>query len=81
MSFTIAALLHCWKSAPNPTEYHKSSTKFACGGQFNILSSKLNGSHSCYIAGKVLQIANPTEYRKSLKNSPAAGSSVYFHQN
>ena len=59
----LSPLLHCWKSAPNPTEDHKSSKKFACGGQFNILSSKLNGSHSCYIAGKVLQIqpniANP----------------------
>jgi hypothetical protein len=39
----LTMLLHYWESAPNPTEDRKSSKKFACGGQFSILSSKLNG--------------------------------------
>jgi hypothetical protein len=45
-------LLHYWESAPNPTEDCKYSKKFACGGQFSILFSKLNGFDHSYIAGK-----------------------------
>ena len=75
-------LLHYWESAPNPTEDRKSSKKFACGGRFSILFSKLNGFDHCYIAGKMpkmLQIRlKTTNFQKNL---PAAGSSVYFPQN
>ena len=53
----FSSLLHCRKRAPNPTaKDQKSSKNFACGRQFSILSSELNGFHSCYIAGKVLKI-------------------------
>jgi hypothetical protein len=49
----LTMLLHYWESAPNPTEDRKSSKKIACGGQFSILSSKLNGfDHVATLLGK-----------------------------
>jgi hypothetical protein len=76
-AFTVATLLE--KCSKSDRIYRKSSKKIACGEQFSILSSELNGFHHCYIAGKVLQIR--LKITNPQKNSPAAGSSVYFPQN
>jgi hypothetical protein len=75
MAFTVATLLEKCSKSNRISQILK---KIACGGQFSILSSELNGFHSCYIAGKVLQIRPNIENPQ--KKSPAAGSSGFFKQ-
>jgi hypothetical protein len=73
MALTVATLLEKCSKSNRISQILK---KFACGGQFSILSSELNGFHSCYIAGKVLQIrpniANPQKnrLRRAVQGSP-----------
>jgi len=75
-------VVHCWKSAPNTTEDQKSSTFFACGGQFSTILYSYLGKFVpprkieklCYItiAEKVPQIW--PKIKNPQKFSPAASS-------
>jgi hypothetical protein len=69
MGLTIPTLLEkCSKFDRRSQIFKKIRLRRAVG----ILFSKLNGFDHCW-----KNAPNPTEDRKSLKNSPAAGSSVY----
>ena len=58
-------LLHYWEGAPNPTEDHKYSKKFACGRQFSTPSSKLNG-FDCLTIPTLLEKCSKSDRRSQI---------------
>ena len=73
-------MLHCWKSAPRPKSNRISQIlkKFACGEQFSILTSELNGFQAFTVA-TLLEKCSKSDRISQILKKIACGEQFRVH--